>query len=170
MQRRDLLVDAIGLDSERQDPALVILDCRSDLLDRHAGRRAYLDGHVPGARFADLEEDLSASISPGSGRHPLPSPEQAAEVFRRLGVSVNSRVVVYDDKGGAYAARAWWMLRWLGHSQVRLLDGGYPAWINAGLTTESGDVETPYGDFRASPAANRVVVTRQLMQLDMKRF
>lgn len=167
MHRCDLLVDAIGLDSERQDPALVILDCRSDLLDRQAGRRAYLDGHVPGARFADLEEDLSAPVSPGSGRHPLPSPEQAAEVFRRLGVSVNSRVVVYDDKGGAYAARAWWMLRWLGHSQVRLLDGGYPAWINAGLATESGNVETPYGDFRASPAANRVVVTGQLVQLDL---
>ena len=167
MQRRSLLIDAIELDSERRDPSLVILDCRSDLLDKKAGRRAFLTGHIPGASFTDLEKDLAAATGPGTGRHPLPTPERAVDAFRRVGVNNHSRVVAYDDRGGACAARAWWMLRWLGHRDVRLLDGGFQAWTNAGLPVEKGNAEGPRGDFDGVAAAGWTVDAQELMQLDL---
>ena len=167
MQRSDLLIDANLLDAERTDPALLVLDCRFDLADKRAGRRAYRKAHIPGARYADLERDLSAPVRPGSGRHPLPSPGRAVDAFRGLGVRNDSRVVVYDDTGGAYASRAWWMLRWLGHGQVRLLDGGFPAWTAAGLPTESGDIGGRRGDFVGEPRKERVIETRELSELDL---
>jgi thiosulfate/3-mercaptopyruvate sulfurtransferase len=117
----------------------VILDCRFDLADPGKGRRLYAEGHLPGAGFADLDLDLSGPIGPQTGRHPLPDP---AALLRRLGdwgVDADTSVVVYDDLGGAFAARLWWLLRWLGHRDVRLLDGGIQAWSAAGgaLTTEA---------------------------------
>lgn len=167
MQRQSLLIDAVELESERRDPSLRILDCRSDLLDRHAGKRAFNDGHIPDACFVDLEGELSAPTGPGTGRHPLPTPKHASDSFRRAGVNSDSRVVVYDDKGGAHAARAWWMLRWLGHSDVRLLDGGYPAWTRAGLPVDCGEVDVEPGDFSGVPAPDWVIDARELAQLDL---
>ncbi|MEM7080886.1 MAG: sulfurtransferase [Pseudomonadota bacterium] len=105
----------------------VLLDCRSDLADHGWGRRAYQDGHIPGARFADLETDLADP--PGKdGRHPLPDRDRWLQTVIAWGVDADTQVVVYDHAGGAFAARAWWMFKWLGHAAVAVLDGGIQQW------------------------------------------
>jgi thiosulfate/3-mercaptopyruvate sulfurtransferase len=115
--------------------SVVVIDCRADLLQPEAGRTAYLAGHIPGAQFADLETDLSGPKSPTTGRHPLPNPAILAEMFGRWGVSPDAQVVAYDADNGMYAARLWWLLRWLGHHAVAVLNGGYRAWTAAALPT-----------------------------------
>lgn len=120
-------------------PGIGVLDCRFDLLNLSAGRSAYLAGHIPGARYADLNGDLSAPANPNSGRHPLPTPRQFAATLERLGIGNDTQVVAYDDASGSFAARAWWMLRWVGHQTVAVLDGGLKAWIAAGGALESGE-------------------------------
>lgn len=110
----------------------VLLDCGFELADPQAGSRAYALGHLPGAHHADLDRDLCAAKTGTNGRHPLPSREAFARTAARWGVRPAVAVVCYDDQGGAYAARAWWMLRWLGHRAVAVLDGGRRAWCAAG--------------------------------------
>lgn len=106
-----------------------ILDCRFRLNDTDAGRRMYEAGHLPGALYVHLDNDLSERVVPGiTGRHPLPSPDDAAALFSRLGIDDQTQVVAYDDAGGAIAARVWWMLQWLGHDAAAVLNGGLPAW------------------------------------------
>ncbi len=103
------------------------LDCRASLADPDQGRRLFEAGHIPGAGYLSLDDDLAAPPGP-RGRHPLPDPEDLAARLRNLGIDDQDQVVVYDDAGGAFAARAWWCLRWLGHEPVALLDGGLEAW------------------------------------------
>jgi len=147
-------------------PELVIVDCRFDLMDREAGRRAYVEGHLPGAVFADLEDDLSASPGPFEGRHPLPDPQILAERLGAWGISENTQVVAYDDVGGALAARLWWMLRWLGHSRVAVIDGGVPAWIAEGYALSREGSVPPPRSFTARPdsmlALDAVELTQEL--------
>lgn len=107
---------------------LRIVDCRFDLADPSAGRRAYEAAHIPGAVFMDLNEDLASSPGETTGRHPLPDVETIEKTMGRLGIDNSAAVVVYDAGNGAMAARAWWIFRWLGHNNVRLLDGGITAW------------------------------------------
>lgn len=124
------------------------------------GLDAYRAGHLPGAAFADLDRDLSAPPAPGGrgGRHPLPAPAAAEAALRRLGVDDGRPVVVYDDAHGTVAARAWWLLRHLGHPDVRLLDGGFQAWTSAGGAVETGDGDVPHpGTFTARPGAMPVL-------------
>jgi thiosulfate/3-mercaptopyruvate sulfurtransferase len=147
------LIDAAALRGLAGKPEAVVIDCRFDLNDPEAGRRAYLAGHIPGARYADLNRDLSAPVSARSGRHPLPTPPVFAATLERLGIGNATQVIAYDDAAGAYAARAWWLLRWLGHTSVAVLDGGLKAWSAAGGTLESGP-EAPLG---AAPAGGRIV-------------
>ncbi len=116
---------------------LLILDCRYDLADLSRGQRAYTQGHVPGAQYADLSRDLSDLSKPGLGRHPLPDVSAFAATLTRWGYRSQQQVVVYDDAGGAIAARAWWMLRLIGHDAAAVLDGGLPAWLAAGLVVDS---------------------------------
>jgi thiosulfate/3-mercaptopyruvate sulfurtransferase len=111
-------------------PTLRICDVRWWLVDPPRGRRAYDEGHVPGAVFIDVDTDLVAAVGPG--RHPLPDRRAFARRLEELGISDDSEVVAYDDAGGAVAARLWWMLDDLGHSNVSVLDGGFPAWLAAG--------------------------------------
>ncbi len=136
------LIDAATLQTliseGRSPPSLVILDCRFDLTAPDAGARAYLAGHIPTARYVDLNRDLSDPVSAASGRHPLPSPERMAARFEALGIRERSQVVVYDEVNGSFAARAWWLLRWLGHAQAAVLDGGMKAWRAAGGAIETG--------------------------------
>ena len=161
--RQELLVSASELASTLGEDKLRIIDCRFDLFDPGAGQRAYLDTHIPGAVYADLDRDLAAPVDATTGRHPLPDVSSATETFRRLGVSRDSNVVVYDSAGGAMAARAWWMLRWLDHGRVRLLDGGFPAWCAGGYPTESGAVTTATGDFKGIPVDGRILTTAGLV-------
>ena len=158
------LISAADLMAHLNDPNWVIVDTRFALADFTLGRRKYLDLHIPGAVFADLNLDLAAPHIPGAtGRHPLPSVEQAAAVFARLGISHGVQVVAYDDAGGALAAgRVWWMLRWLGHNQVAVLDGGWQAWQPAGYPVRSGEETNPQGVFVPHPRPGLLVTTAQV--------
>ena len=130
----DTLIDAATLHAHLDDPHWVVVDCRFSLMDTEAGRRAYQESHLPDARYAHLDEDLSSLITPITGRHPLPDPYQLARMLGEWGIGPGTQVVAYDDMGGMLAAaRLWWLLRWLGHEAVAVLDGGFPAWQRAGL-------------------------------------
>ena len=134
--RAETLIDAAALRAHLDDPALSIFDCRFSLADPSAGRKAYLAGHVPGARHADIDDDLSGPRVAGvTGRHPLPDRHAWIARVEAWGVSPNHQVVAYDDSGGAFAARLWWMLRSIGHAAVAVLDGGWRAWVDAGYPT-----------------------------------
>ena len=122
------LVSTEVLADHLQDPDWVIFDCRFVLTAPESGRQAYSTAHIPGARYAHLDQDLSSPITADSGRHPLPDPDVLATKLGAWGVDNNTQVVVYDDSFGAIAGRLWWLLRWLGHEQVALLDGGLPKW------------------------------------------
>jgi thiosulfate/3-mercaptopyruvate sulfurtransferase len=111
---------------------LVLLDCGFDLVDAAAGERAYAAGHLPQARYAHLDRDLSGAKTGRNGRHPLPAREDFAARAGRWGIAPGIQVVAYDAQGGPYAARAWWLLRWLGHHAVAVLDGGPAAFVAAG--------------------------------------
>jgi thiosulfate/3-mercaptopyruvate sulfurtransferase len=117
----------------------VVVDCRFTLADTEYGRRAYQQAHVAGAVYAHLDEDLAGPVIPGqTGRHPLPEVETFAQTLSRWGIEAKTQVVAYDDTGGAFAARLWWMLRWLGHEAVAVLDGGWPRWQQEGHPIRSG--------------------------------
>jgi thiosulfate/3-mercaptopyruvate sulfurtransferase len=133
------LIDAAALRDLASKPDVAVVDCRFDLMNPEGGRRAYLQGHIPGARYADLNKDLSAPITAASGRHPLPDPSIFAATLTRMGISRATQVIAYDDGSGAFAARLWWMLRWLEHRAAAVLDGGLKAWVNAGGALQSGE-------------------------------
>ena len=118
--------------------APVILDCSFDLADPGAGERAFALGHLPGARYAHLDRDLSGAKTGRNGRHPLPARANWAVTLGHWGIEPTSQVVVYDAQGAMYAARAWWLLRWAGHGAVCVLDGGLAAWAEAGGVVETG--------------------------------
>jgi thiosulfate/3-mercaptopyruvate sulfurtransferase len=142
----DVLVDAKQLrDALRSDRPPVLLDVRWALGDPH-GRDHYRTAHLPGAVYVDLETELSAPPGPRRGRHPLPELSALEQAARRWGLSVAQAVVVYDDAGGLAAARAWWLLRWAGVRDVRILDGALAGWIAAGFETEQGEREPAPGD------------------------
>ena len=126
------LVDGATLAAYLGDPAWVVVDCRHDLADPAAGEAAYARGHIPGAVFLHLDRDLSSAKNGRNGRHPLPDIATLAAALGRAGIGPGVQVVAYDDCGGMMAGRLWWLLRWLGHEAVALLDGGLSAWTAAG--------------------------------------
>lgn len=132
------LVSTEELAAHLEDPKWVVFDCRFTLSDPDAGRHAYHVGHIPGARYAHLNDDLSAPVTASTGRHPLPAPKELAEKLGRWGVDKSKQVVVYDSSFGAIAARLWWLLHWLGHKAVAVLDGDLRKWEKERrpLTTE----------------------------------
>ena len=162
MKRQDVLIEVEELVSS--DTRFTIIDCRFNLIQPEAGHDAYRRSHIPGAVYAHLDDDLAGPVTADSGRHPLPSAKDLTATLRRLGVSEARPVVVYDDAGGAIAARAWWLLRWAGHTQVRVLDGGFPAWLDHALPLESGEGKSSPGDFEVRPDDSRVISTDELMQ------
>jgi thiosulfate/3-mercaptopyruvate sulfurtransferase len=133
------------------DPGWVVVDCRFQLADESWGRQEYLTAHIPGAVYAHLNTDLSAPLTGTNGRHPLPSPDAAVQTFIRLGIGSGMQVVVYDEDSGMFAARLWWMLRWLGHDAVALLNGGFAKWRAENRPVDSGNYARPPQRFTGSP-------------------
>lgn len=132
------LIETSALAAHLDDPSLAIVDCRFDLKDTSAGERAYQAAHIPGAVYAHVDRDLSAPKTGTNGRHPLPDVDTFVATLGRLGIDAGTQVVVYDQDSGGFASRLWWMLRWLGHDGVALLDGGFAKWSGEGRPTKSG--------------------------------
>ena len=126
------LISVAALAERLGDGVTRIFDVRHNLMDHSAGAAEYLAGHIPDARFLDNETQLAAAKTGRNGRHPLPEPADFAALMAAYGVSEDSPVVIYDASGGMFAAHLWWMLRWIGHTDVRVLDGGWQAWQAAG--------------------------------------
>ena len=162
MPENRILMDARELLERLDDPDWVVVDCRFDLGDPDAGRRAYEDSHIPAAVFLDLDRDLAGPITPDTGRHPLPDPDTLAATLGDLGISGSHRIVVYDAGPGAIAARAWWILRWLGHDAVYLLDGGLTHWQSLGMPEEDGDARRPAAVFTARVNDEFVLGTKEI--------
>jgi len=141
--------------AEAIDRCLVI-DCRHELTDVDAGRRAYDESHIPGARFVSMDRDLSGPKTGLTGRHPMPSREAVRALLESLGLSDDRQLVLYDAAGGGMAGRLWWMARWIGHDAVAVLDGGLPAWRKAGYPVTS---EAP------APRAGRLTLRAPLAVL-----
>ena len=157
------LVSSDQLSRHVNDPGWVVFDCRFVLGDPGLGRARWLEGHVPGARYADLDKDLSSPVTPESGRHPLPDAEGFSAKLRAWGVSNVSQVVVYDDARGAIAGRMWWLLRYLGHPGVAVLDGGFEKWRDEGRPLERGEPPPAgTGDFTGQADDSTWVTTAEL--------
>jgi thiosulfate/3-mercaptopyruvate sulfurtransferase len=132
------LIDPATLAAHLDDPAWVIVDCRFDLADTSKGERQYGEEHIPGARYAHLDRDLSGPKTGTNGRHPLPTPDALRQRFGALGITTASQVIAYDADIGMYASRFWWMLRWMGHDRVAVLDGGLARWEREGYPLRQG--------------------------------
>lgn len=150
------LISAADLAQHINDPDWIVLDCRHDLANPDAGRSAYATGHIPNAQFVHLDTDLSGSKTGPHGefrgRHPLPARDAFIETLRRLGVNHTSQVVAYDAHGGMFAARLWWMMRWIGHAAVAVLDGGLPTWTAQGGSLATESVTKLRGTIEAAPS------------------
>ena len=159
------LIDTTRLNAQLAHPNLCIIDCRFALDDPQYGKRSYEQAHIPGAVYLDLEADLSGPVIPGqTGRHPLPQPQQLIQRLRTAGLNNDSEVVLYDDGPGAFAARAWWLLAWLGkRSGVYLLDGGLKAWCAAGGPMSSEPAVVAPGTFEGTPDNSLLIDARQLL-------
>ena len=160
------LISAHQLSSRLDDASVRIIDCRFALDDVHMGQRSYTLAHIPGAQYAHLERDLSGVIVPGvTGRHPLPRPTDLIATFQALGLDNEADIVLYDDGPSAFAARAWWLLAWLGKREgVYLLDGGYRAWCEVGLPVEHRTAVVSAGNFQGRPDDTLIVDAQALLR------
>jgi len=129
--------------------SVLVFDCSFDLANPDAGEKAYLGGHIPGAHYLHLERDLSGAKTGSNGRHPLPDRTALVDTLASHGLMQGQQVVAYDAQGGMFAARIWWLLRWLGHDSVALLDGGLQAWQAAGYGLETQPAARKQGNFKA---------------------
>jgi thiosulfate/3-mercaptopyruvate sulfurtransferase len=155
-------VDALQALLQQQDHPVLLLDLGFDLADPAAGERAYAQGHLPGAHYLHLDRDLSGAKTGRNGRHPLPERQAFAERMAALGLRAGTQVVCYDAQGGMYAARAWWMLRWLGHADVAVLDGGLLAWQTAGGALSTDTPQATRSDFQPGEPLARMLDADQL--------
>lgn len=156
------LISPEALVAQTASPGCCVVDCSFDLMNPLAGREGYLAGHIPGAVYADLNQDLAGPVLPESGRHPLPDVAALCKTLGRLGISNDASVVVYDAGSGAMATRAWWLLRWLGHEQVAVLDGGFSRWQREGFSIEAGQVERDAAKYVGSINRSMVLETSEL--------
>lgn len=156
------LISTEALAGRISDPDWLVVDCRFDLADASAGAWAWREGHIPGAVHADLERDLSAPVTAKTGRHPLPPVAGLETTLSRLGISDRTQVVAYDGGSGAYAARLWWMLRWLGHEAVAVLDGGFAAWLAEGGPVTQEAVARAPARFVAHPRPQMLCTAQEI--------
>lgn len=153
------MLEAGELAGRLGEPGWVAVDCRFSLVDPGAGRAAYERAHIPGARYVDLDRDLSRPPTAQEGRHPLPSRKAFAARLGALGIDNTTAVVAYDDADGAIAARLYWLMRWIGHERVQVLNGGFAAWRALGLPVESGVSRVAAAAYAPGPPAGAAVVT-----------
>jgi thiosulfate/3-mercaptopyruvate sulfurtransferase len=144
------LVSVSDVAAHLADPDWIIFDCRHDLTDTAVGRRAYAHSHIPGAHFVHLDDDLSGPKNGVNGRHPLPDPGKFCARLAALGMRNDRQAVAYDASGGIYAARLWWMLRWVGHVRVAVLDGGWDAWLTTGSPVTAQPAKAESAAFRGA--------------------
>jgi thiosulfate/3-mercaptopyruvate sulfurtransferase len=156
------IIDPAEVARHLADPQWVIVDCRFDLAKPDAGRQQYRAGHIPGARYAHLNEDLSGPITPRTGRHPLPPADEFARRLGAWGIDGRAQVVAYDEAGGAIAARLWWMLHWVGHEAAAVLNGGLKAWVAAGLPLDANEARIAPTTFVAHPRTDQSVTVDEL--------
>ena len=154
---RTPLISTAELASSLSDPDWLVADCRFELSNPASGRAAWQAGHIPGAIYVDLERDLSLPVTPESGRHPMPSADAFAATLSRLGIGNGTKVACYDAGPGAYAARLWWMLRWVGHDAVAVLDGGFAAWVAEDRPVSTEPAAREPARFLARPRAGMVL-------------
>jgi len=159
------LIEPSELAAHTSDPDWVVVDCRFELARPDWGASAYAQEHVPNALYAHLDRDLSGPVTSTSGRHPMPSVEAFSATVRRLGIDENVQVVAYDQGTGAYASRLWWLLRWAGHSQAAVLNGGFAAWQQAGLPVSQQSGVRQLRRFVPGGARGHVVTTAELQKL-----
>ena len=158
----DTLVGAASLADRLADPDWAVVDCRHRLTDPEFGEAAYRESHVAGAVFAHADRVLSSAPVTDRGRHPLPDPDTLRARFGALGIDSTTQVVAYDDAGGAIAGRLWWMLRYMGHRDAAVLDGGWPAWLAAGGATRDGVETRPARTFEGEPRREWLVTIDEL--------
>jgi len=156
------LISTAALAMHVEEPAWVIVDCRAKLDDLAWGAREHAASHIPGAVYADLTRDLSGAKTGSNGRHPLPDPQALARTFSRFGIESGMQVVAYDQENGMFASRLWWLLRWLGHDAVAVLDGGFKKWTAEGRPVESGEVTRTARPFQGSPRAGMTMDVNQV--------
>ena len=161
------IIDVNDLKGNLDHPDWVIVDTRYDLANENTGKEAYLESHIPGAVFADLHHDLSGPPLTDKGRHPLPSAIQLNQLFIRLGVNTGTQVVVYDQVSGSFASRLWWLLRYMGHEAVAVLNGGWPSWVETGLPVHMGEEKNQPGNFKGSPRTDWLVITEQIPSMKL---
>lgn len=135
----------------------IVIDCRFNLMDKSQGLALYRQGHIPGAFYADLDMDLASVAQTHGGRHPLPDLQQLQKKWQNFGINKLSTVVVYDDSRMAYAARAWWLLRYMGHADVRILNGGLKAWGEHGGAMDRREPALKQGNFKMNVQANQTI-------------
>jgi thiosulfate/3-mercaptopyruvate sulfurtransferase len=160
------VITASELKMHLGDKDWAIVDCRFSLDDVERGLRDYIESHIAGAVYADLDHDLAGTKIPGkTGRHPLPDVRSFSETLSAWGIDSGTQVVAYDDGHGAYAARLWWMLHWVGHPQAAVLDGGWNSWRSSGLPTRGGPEYRHVRRFEAHPSKEAFVTTEQVEAL-----
>jgi thiosulfate/3-mercaptopyruvate sulfurtransferase len=162
-QKSQYLTSVRDLAARLTEPDLRVVDCRFALLQPGAGRIDYRQGHIPGAVYADLDQDLAAPVSATSGRHPLPDIALFAQKLERWGIDRNTEVVIYDQQYGVMASRLWWMLQWLGHDRATLLEGGFAAWTGAGLPLEQKETTHQPAVFVVEQRHGMVVSTESIL-------
>jgi thiosulfate/3-mercaptopyruvate sulfurtransferase len=145
------LIDTATLATHTSDPTWRTIDCRFKLDDEAWGRKEYHDAHIPGAAYAHLNADLSGPPTGSNGRHPLPAPSTLTRTLGRLGVTRGVQVVAYDQDSGMYASRLWWLLRWMGHDDVAVLDGGFAKWLAEARPTATGEEPARTREFAGVP-------------------
>ncbi len=162
------LIDSETLAKNLGHSDWIIVDCRYDLMHGEAGQKAWLESHIPGAVYASVSGDLSGKPVTDHGRHPMPAPETMIRTFSQLGIDSSKQVIVYDDIGGAFAARLWWMLRYMQHDAVAVLDGGWSAWISENnRPQESGETSNPEAEFSGDPVSERLVLLDQISEVKL---
>ena len=157
-----MLISVAQLREHVNNPLWRVIDVRHDLFDAEAGPRAYHAGHIPGAVFASIDAVLSGKKTGSNGRHPLPPRDALVEAFRAWGIDNNTQIVAYDAQGGQFAARLWWLARWLGHQRVGLLDGGWQKWLSEANLSSQKMADQTRGSFVASTSLVSVVTVAQV--------